>query len=223
MAYYTTIVPLKFQDNLLSLTDPLSLEVWISFFICIPIYIGALMLMNYVYSGSTNWEASASFVIRVVLSDCKSKDVKPPKQLYLKLLVIMWGWMMLVLISAYQGNLLAMITKPTMKTPFTNVEGMVEQTQVKWAYPLGLFPSYAKSKPPGTALRKVIDEAFSSFTYCSWIEEKSEDIAALCDITDAISVMAKDFSKTGTCNYYLTQDKILASDSALAFQVHKTM
>ena len=184
--------------------------------------------MNYFYSGSTNWEASASYVIRVALSDCKSKDIKPPKQLYQKLLVIMWGWMMLVLISAYQGNLLAMITTPTMKTPFTNAEGMVEQTEVKWAYPLGLFSSYAESKPPETALRKIIDEASSSFTYAdtyvsTWIEKKSGKNAAICDITDAISVIAKDFSKTGTCNYYLTEDKILASDSALAFQVSKVI
>ena len=63
MAYYTLIVPLKFRDNILSITDPLSLEVLICFLICIPVYILAMVLMNYFYSGNTNWETAASSVI----------------------------------------------------------------------------------------------------------------------------------------------------------------
>ena len=33
--------------------------------------------------------------------------------------------------------------------------------------------------------------------------------------------MENDFSTTGTCSYYLTQDKIMATDSALAFPVRQ--
>ena len=36
-------------------------------------------------------------------------------------------------------------------------------------------------------------------------------------------VSANDFSRTGTCNYYLTQDKFLESYAALPFQVSKTI
>ena len=74
--------------------------------------------MNYLYSGSTNWEAAISSVIRGALSERKNK--LPPKNLYQKILVLVWSSMMMVLISAYKGNLLAKITQPTMNTPFTN-------------------------------------------------------------------------------------------------------
>ena len=182
----------------------------------------AIGLMNYVYSGQTKWEATASSVIRSALSERKSSNVKPPKQLYQKLLILMWSWMMVVLISAYKANLLAMITRPYLNTPFTNAEGMVEQTQIQWGFKQdGLFSSYAERLAPGTALRKVYDEkttTFTTFNMKSTINE-SGDTAFIMDISEALSVMATDFSKSGTCNYFLTEDKILNTDSALAFQV----
>ena len=221
MSYYTIIVPLTFQDNLLSITDPLSFNVWICFLICIPSYIGATILMNYVFSGSTYWEAATSSVIRGSLSERKNK--LPPKHLYQKILVLVWSWMMMVLISAYKGNLLAMITKPTMNTPFTNADGMVEQTQMKWGFVnRGLFSAYAKNRPQGTTLRKIYDQSITaalSSTTCQSIADN--DTAAICDISVATSIIANDFSKSGTCNYYLTKDKILATDSAIAFPVSK--
>ena len=220
MAYYTVVVPLRFQDNLLSITEPLSLKVWICFLVSIPIYTGAIILMNYVYSGSTQWEATASSVIRSALSERRNR--LPPKHLYQKVLVLFWSWMMFVLISAYKGNLLALITKPTLNTPFTNAEDMVDQTRIKWGYnEAGLFPEYAKSKLPGTALRKIYERAITSSTssYCQPVEKESGNVATIADITTAECIIANDYSNMGTCNYYLTDDKILAADSALAFQV----
>ena len=135
----------------------------------------------------------------------------------------MWGWMMVVLISSYKGNLLAMITKPTFHTPFTNVDEMVEQTQIKWEFTQGIFSSYAETMSSGTTLRKIYDKAINSSTssYCQSIIKKSGNIAAICDIASATSVVANVFSKSGTCGYYFTEDKILGSDSALAFPVNK--
>ena len=40
--------------------------------------------------------------------------------------------MAVILISAYKGNLLAMITKPLMNAPFTNADEMVQQSGMKW-------------------------------------------------------------------------------------------
>ena len=188
----------------------------------------AISFMNYLYSGSTNWKAAFSSVIRGALSERKSTNVKPPKHMYEKILVLVWSWMMLVLISAYKGNLLAMITKPAMNTPFTNIEGMVEQTQMKWGFDGGgggLFSLYAKSHAPGTTLRRIYDQGITSINspYCHSIVNKSKNNAAICDISGATHVIANDFSKTGTCNYYLTEDKILATDNALAFPVSKLL
>ena len=183
----------------------------------------AITALNYLFSGSTNWEAAFSSVIRGALSE--SKNQLPPKYLYQKILVLVWSSMMMVLISAYNGNLLAIITKPTLNTPFTNAEGMVEQTQMKWGLVnRGLFSEYSKNQSTGTTLRKIYDQSILgdvSTTTCQSIADN--DTAAICDISVATSIIANDFSKCGTCNYYLTTDKMLATDSALAFPVSKIL
>ena len=128
----------------------------------------------------------------------------------------MWSWMMVILISAYTANLLAMITRPSLNTPFTNVEGMVEQTQIQWALPHeSIFSYYAKRLAPGTPLRKVYEEkaiTYTHFNIKSTIKE-SRDTAFILDIAVALDIIGTDFSKTGTCNYFLTEDKILNVDS----------
>ena len=227
--HYTIIVPLGFKDNLLSVTDPLSLEVWICFIICIPVYISIIVSLNYVYSGTTKWGAAASSVIRGALSE--RRTALPPKHLYQKCLILVWSSMMLVLTTAYKGNLLAMITKPTMNIPFRDADSMVEQTQIQWGvWHHGILGSYAKSKSPGTTMRKIMDRGIEFTNDEVWADDcytsaakKSGDIATICDISSAINVVTKDFSKTGTCNYYLTDDHILATGNALAFQVCKAI
>ena len=220
MTFYTIVVPMRFQDNLLSITDPLSFEVWMCFLISIPSYIVAIIIMNYIYSKSTNWEEVVSIVIRGALSEDKATYIKPPNYLYQKLLVLIWSWMMLVLISAYQDNLIALITKPSINIPFTNKEGMIKQNQIKWGLADGgLFTDYAKSKDQETTLRTMYDKNIKNHGVSQINLKELENNALICDISEALSIMAKDFSKTGTCNYYLTQDQILATDSALAFQV----
>ena len=225
---YTIVVPLSFQNNLMSITDPLSFEVWICFLICIPVFMGSLLLMNYKYSGSPNLEATASFVLRGALSERKSR--LPPKHLYQKIMVLVWSWMMLVIICAYKGDLISIITRPIMNIPFINADGMVEQTHIKWGLSEGatLFTSYAKDMTPGTTLWKIYENRITfpnndtpvDGCYRSAVQaKKSGNIAAICDISSARYVITKDFSKTGSCNYYLTQDKILSSGNAIAFQV----
>ena len=96
----------------------------------------------------------------------------------------------MVLITAYKGDLTAIITKPTMNTPFTNAEAMVEQTQIKWGVSeCGIFNSNAQKKAPGTTLRKIIDQGIA-FSKCAgtWVDDyytstakKYGNIAAICD------------------------------------------
>ena len=127
---------------------------------------------------------------------------------------------MLVLISGYKANLLAMITRPTLDIPFTNARDMVEQTQIKWALAdAGLFGGYAKSLDHGSTLRRVYEQVITTYDLNHIIMEDFGNNALICDISHCERITAKDFSKTGTCNYFITEDKILASDSALAFQV----
>ena len=192
MGSYTIIVPLGFQENFWSMTDPFSSLVWIFFLISIPTYVGATISMNYFYSRSTNWENTINFVIRIIFSE--NTNNLPPKYLYQKFLVQVWSWMMFVLILGYSCNLRALLTKPIMKIPFTDSEGMVEQTEMKWGFIQGgQFSDYAQSKDAGPTLRKIYDQsmadktAFNKSFSCQYIVD--EGYAAICDISVAKKVV----------------------------------
>ena len=183
-------------------------------------------LVNYLFSGYANWEKSGSFVLRYALH-AHHVNV-PDKNLYQKLLVIVWAWVLIVIIAAYAGNLTAFITKPALNMPFTDVDGLVKQDQLKWGVADGsILTQYAKSKPMGSVMRTMIERAIT-FSWdeewtdaCFTIEaEKSGDIAAMCDITEATFAVSNQFSESGTCDYFLTEDKMIASNNVLAFQVH---
>ena len=108
-----------------------------------------------------------------------------------------------------------------------NAEGMVGQTDIKWQFHGGLFSSYAKKLDPERVLRKVYDKGtfIPSASYNKQVRKEvlRQGNALICDITQAMEILADTFSETGTCNYILTEDKILASDSALAFQVIRSI
>ena len=151
------IIPLRIKDNLFSFIYPLSFVVWICFLLCIPAFIVAIVLTNYVYSGTFQWEAAASSVIRSALSERRGKKKTSPKLFHQILLVLVWSWMMVILISSYKGNLLAMICshdrnlQPTIHTPIHHVFGMVTQSQIKWGVwgQDSLVAPYAKSRIAG--------------------------------------------------------------------------
>ena len=147
------------------------------------------------------------------MSECKTTLL--PKHLYQAILVLVWTLMMIVLISGYQGNLLAMITKPGLVAPFTNFNDMAAQTQIKWCTSKhSLFNSYARSKSPGTTLKTISDQAI--FCERGFYSKK---IAVIVDRLQADLCINRNYKNTGTCKYYLTQDEVLSSDSALALQV----
>ena len=222
---YTIIVPLRFQDNFWSITDPFSPIVWICFLISIPTYVGAIISMDYFFNRSTSWKNAINFVIRVIFSE--STDNLPPKHLYQKLIVQVWSWMTFVLLLGYLCNLRALLTKPIMKMPFTDSEGMVQQPEMKWGFMQnGIFFDYAQSEDAGPTLRKIYDQAMADKTVFNPSIDKSfscqyivdEGYAAICDISVAKKIITKVFGKDGTCNYYLTDDRMLASDNVLAIQ-----
>ena len=108
----------------------------------------------------------------------------------------------------------------TLNIPFKNADEMVEQTQMKWVLAdAGLFSEYAKSLDRGSTLRKIYDQIIIKYDYNQILTEDFGNNAIICDISDAENIIAMDFSKTGACNYFMTEDKILASDMALPFQV----
>ena len=227
--YYVVVVPLKLHDNVFSVAAPLTYTVWICLLISIPIFIVVMSITNYLYSGYFTWEASAGYVMRTALAD-KSSQL-PDKHLYKKLLAMVWTWVMLVIIIAYSANLIAIITRPTLNVPFKNVEEMINQKEITWAaWDKDLFTQYAQGNSPGTVLRNMIDRAIFLTNEEEWADEcyttktkKSRSVAAICDVNSAKYLALEDFGKSGTCNYYLTQDKFLSIDNVLAFQVGKSL
>lgn len=185
-----------------------------------------MISMNYLYGRSTYWENAINFVIRTVFQE--DTDNLPPKYLYQQLLVQVWSWMTFVLILGYLCNLRALLTKPIMNIPFTDSEGMVQQTEMKWGFiHRGQFSDYAQSEDAGPTLRKIYDLAIADKTVFnkSFSCHKIVDggYAAICYISVAKKVITNEFGKDGTCNYYLTDDRMLASDNVLAIQVSRVL
>ena len=210
--------------------DPLAFDTWICFLVSIPVFTGVMCLLNYLYGGNSNWEESGSFVLRNAFVE--HADM-PDKYLYQKCLVWVWSLMTWIIMCGYAGSLTAFITKPGVNLPFSNVEGLVKQTEYKWAVTEGsIFTPYAKENfEEGSVMRTLIDQA-QTFEYgVEWADndcftaegEKAGDIASICDYTAALFAQSNDFSKTSKCNYFLTKDKFLPFYMGLAFQVGKSL
>ena len=70
---YTMVVPLSFKADIWSFLEPLSSEVWIMSMISIPIFLLAMGLAEYAYSGNFNWDIATGFVLRNVLGESVAK------------------------------------------------------------------------------------------------------------------------------------------------------
>ena len=83
-----------------------------------------------------------------------------------------------------------------MNIPFTDSEGMVQQTEMKWGFMHnGQFSDYTQSEDAGPTLRKIYDQAMADKTAfnksfsCQYIVD--EGYAAICDISVAKKVITK--------------------------------
>ena len=213
------IIPLRIKDNLFSFIYPLSFVVWICFLLCIPAFIVAIVLTNYVYSGTFQWEAAASSVIRSALSERRGIKKTSPKLFHQIFLVLVWSWMMVILISSYKGNLLAMICSHD-----RNLQPKIHTPIIKWGVwgQDSLFAPYAKSSPRPT-MRMLIDRAaLCPDITCSAEMQQDEEFAVIMEKTFALQTISKDFTKTGICNYYKAVGEIIfRTDQNFAFQVRK--
>ena len=85
----------------------------------------------------------------------------------------------------------------------------------------------ARDSPPDSVMKRLIERAvFISKENETWLDncftastKQSRTVAAICDVTSANGVVSKDFSETGTCNFYLAKDKFLPSGNVMALQV----
>ena len=121
-----------------------------------------------------------------------------------------------------------MASRPKVLMTPDNAEEMLVQEEIKWAaWDGSLFTKEARDSPDGSVMKRLIERAvFISKENEIWPDncftastKKSRKVAAICDVTSARGVLSKDFSETGKCNFYLTQDKFFPSGSVMALQV----
>ena len=127
----------------------------------------------------------------------------------------------------FPGALTAMITKPTLDMPINNAEELMNQNEISWSIEDGTAViEFLKASPPNSRLRRLVEGAkllsSSEMNGCyvkEAITKQSGQFASICDINSIMTLLSQDYSETGTCNYYLTEEKFQLTSNAMALQV----
>ena len=223
--YFQVVFPLKHASEMWFFIDPLSFHVWICSLLCVPIYLLAMGLADYLFDGYADWDAVADdfdFVIRNALSE---QNYAPrDKLVYQKILIVIWSWSMLVLVQSYAGNLTAMLTRPKLQEPIRTLEELLGQDEVSWIIPDPEAAYALKTSENGSALKKLYDGGIVVPPNAGWDCFPAEiykygTFGSICNIGSIQIMMSLDYSLTGKCNYYMIEDKLLTSGGSMAFQV----
>ena len=233
MDHYTIVVPLKAKKELWSFLYPFSYEVWIILLSAIPIFILAMGITNY---ADIQWGRIAGFVLRVAMVDGRFsfKVINSKGNAYQRALAIIWIWAFLILVHAYDGNLIAMITTPKVEKLVQNTADLTNQNDIDVVID-PLLPEvheYMNSSSVGSTMRKLYDitevghtEKDEWFSACYTVKLlHAGTYASICDSKSVQDLKSQNFSDIGTCNFYTTDDTFFMSPAVMAFQVtHKIM
>ena len=220
--YYSVVLPLKHESKMWFFIDPFSYSVWLGFLLSIPIYVLAMGLADYLFCGHVDLDDLTGFIMRNALSE---QNFAPPNntQTYKKILIITWIWSMLVLVQSYAGNLTAMLARPKIQEPLRTLEELLSQDEVSWIIPDKLAEYYLRTSESGSQLRRLYegrtiihDQSKDCFPTESFKEGR---LGSICSMASIMALTNYDYSKTGKCNYYMTEDKFLTSGASMAFQV----
>ena len=219
--YYSIVFPLKLGSKKWFFIEPFSFRVWLCFMICLPIYLLAMGMADYLFNGYADLGELSSFIVRNALSE--QNYALPNKQEYKRLLIVIWAWSMLVLVQSYAGNLTAMLARPKLQKPISTLQELVNQNDVSWIIPDEMAAYALKTSESGSVLRRLYD-------YGTIIYDKSYDCfpsetyregmgGSICDIGSIDALLIDDYSTTGQCNYFTIEDKLLTSSASMALQV----
>lgn len=224
--HYTIVVPLRTKDNLLLFLYSFSYEVWVAMFISIPIVMLAMLSAECIYSNTFSWKKSIGFVLRIALLDVSCK--KPEKNIS-PALALTWMFAMFCLASGYAGNLKAILAKPPLEKTIKNAADLANQAEIPWVVLQGDdFYKYATKLTKGSTMRTLSDKAQYMnaddewYGKCFTSETKNADkYASVCQGMGVRDLLARDFSSTGTCNYYTTEDTFLNAPQSMLLQVSR--
>ena len=222
--YYTIVVPLKKEDNLLLFLQSFSSEVWLAIFFIIPFVMVVMASVECFNSHSFSCKSSVGFVLKIALLDasCKKPNTSVPQSLALT-----WVLAIFFLALEYAGNLKAILAKPLLEKTIKSATDLADQADIPWVVTKGDdFFKYASKLPEGSTMRTLRDKAKylnkedDWYGRCFTKETKDADkYASICQGLGVRDLLARDFSSTGTCNYYTIEDTFLDAPQSMLVQV----
>ena len=109
-----------------------------------------------------------------------------------------------------------------------NVEDLLNQDEISWSVEDGIaIIELFRASPPNSRLRRLVEGAkllsSSEMTGCLIDEQRkdSSQFASICDINSIMTLLSQDYSQTGTCNYYRTEDNFQMTSNAMALRASK--
>ena len=158
------------------------------------------------------------FILRNILAD-HVRDM-PDKKSYQKALAMGWIWFTLVITCAYAGNLMAMITRPTLVIPMQEPVDLLNQNEISLVMEDGTAQvDYMRKSPPQSTMSKIFDkiellepeDSWPSGCFSNYTQSTGRH-ASLCDTASIKMLLHDSFSKTGQCDWYITETSVLKSE-----------
>ena len=225
--HYTIVVPLRRKDNLLLFLYSFSYEIWVAIFFSIPVVMLAMVCAECINTNSFTWKKSVGFVLKIALLDvsCKKPNNNIPS-----ILALTWMLAFFCLAAGYAGNLKAILAKPILEKPIKSAADLANQAEIPWVVTKGDdFYKYATKLPEGSTMGTLkakanyLNKDDDWYGRCFTKETKNADkYASICQGLGVRDLLARDFSSTGTCNYYTTEDTFLDAPQSMLFQVSHT-
>ena len=228
--YNAVIVPLETGLNIWYFTYPFTNTVWLLMVTSIPFYIIAMGLTHYLYNGSADWDTLSGFVLRNALSE-QTGTIPDQSKTYHKILIITWVGFTLILVYAYAGSLTAMLSKPILQNPIKTLEELARQNKIPWVIEQGSTAEFnMRTALSGSTMSLLHKQAVLvphltrreiNKYGCPTAKLRGKGrFASFCQWSVIWLMMAKDFSATGKCNFYLIEERLISSMRGAAFQVN---
>ena len=144
---------------------------------------------------------------------------------YQKILLIVWVASIFVIVQSYSGNLTAMLTAPGLPSPIRNSQEFLDQRELNLVIAKNTIQEYyfkehyQKHEPPGSTERSLgelasVTRPMTPAEYLKYGCYNAEQYnygnnAAICVDASFWALISYDFSKTGQCNFYQTNDRFL--------------
>ena len=227
---WAIVLPLETGSNKWYIIDPFQYNVWLLLFISIPTMLLTMGLADYIYVGIADWNNLSGFVIRNVLSEQTGRFPNLTR-LYQKILSITWLWCALLLVQSYAGNLTAMRVKPTFQAPIRTLKELLSQDEISLVIEEGSTSEfYASTAASGTVVNKLYERSTrmppltpqERVTYGCYVAKLRDRgrFGSFCETARLWTLISDDFSKSGKCNFYPINEKVITSMIyAMAFQV----